>query len=145
MTRLREFGRCLAAATAIEFGMLALPLLLLIFGTVEYGRLMWTREALQQTAIAGARCMGMTQTACGTAGVYNATMSTSYVETQAAAWHLGLTASNMTLNASATCGGVAGFSEVSLTYTFSTLVPVLINALAGGATLTAAACFPNHS
>ena len=141
---LRTFCGCSRGTGAVEFGMVALPLLLLIFGTMEYGRLMWTREALQQTAIAGTRCMGMTQTACGTAGVYSASMAASYVQTQAAAWSVSLKPANITLNNAATCGGVSGFSQVSLVYTFSAIVPKLITALAGGAQLTATACFPNH-
>jgi hypothetical protein len=81
----KTFRRCSSAATAIEFGMIFLPLVLVVFGIMEFGRAMWTREALQQTAIAGARCMGLVQTACGAAGVYSASQSATYVQAQAAA------------------------------------------------------------
>ncbi|WP_246725303.1 TadE/TadG family type IV pilus assembly protein [Beijerinckia sp. L45] len=128
----------------MEFALISIPLLLLVFGTIEMGRLMWTREALQQSAIAGARCMGMTQTACGSAGVYSAALTTNYVAAQAASWSIPLTASNITLNAAASCGGLTGFSQVTLTYTFRSVVPVLIKALGSGAALSASACFPNH-
>ena len=144
MRLLRRLRDCAKGATAVEFALISVPLLLLVFGTIEMGRLMWTREALQQSAIAGARCMGLTQTACGTAGVYSATMTTTYVQAQAASWSIPLSASNITLNAGATCGGLTGFSQVSLTYTFRSVVPVLIKALGSGAALSATSCFPNH-
>lgn len=85
---LARFGVTDAGTSAVEFGILAVPFLLLILGTMEFGRLMWTREALQQTAIAGARCMGMTQTNCGMGGIYSASMTTSYVVAQAASWSI---------------------------------------------------------
>lgn len=144
MRRLAPFATCQRGASAVEFGLISLPLLLFIFGTMEYGRMLWTREALQQTAIAGARCMGMVQSACGSAGVYNATMSTSYVQAQAASWSIPLSSSNIALNASTSCGGITGFSQVALTYSFTSVAPSLITALGSGAVLTAQACFPNH-
>ncbi len=140
---LRSSSKCRSAATAVEFGMVSMPLLLCIFGIIEFGRLMWTREALRQTAIAGARCMGLVQNACGSAGVYSSSLATSYVEAQAASWAITLGASNVTLNANATCAGLSGFSQVSIAYTFNTVVPALIKALAGGTQLSATACFPN--
>ena len=143
MRLLFQFARCRSAATAVEFGFVALPLILCIFGIIEFGRLMWTREALQQTAIVGARCMGLVQNNCGTSGVYNASLATNFVEAQAAAWSIKLTPSNITLNTTATCAGLGGFSQVSIVYTFNTLVPALIKALAGGTQLSATACFPN--
>lgn len=141
----RSFLRHVGGATAVEFAIISLPLLLVVFGIIEYGRVMWTREALQEIAIAGARCMGMTQTACGTGGVYSATMSESYVESQGTTWSIPLTSANVTLNPTATCGGVSGFSQVTVSYTMNTFVPYLVRALAGGTLLTATACFPNHS
>lgn len=41
----RAFARLLrstSGASAIEFALIAMPLLLFLFGTMEYGRLMWT-------------------------------------------------------------------------------------------------------
>ena len=139
-----RLARSNSGATAVEFGLIAVPLLLIVFGTIEYGRLMWTREALQQTAIAGARCMGLVQTSCGTSGTYDSGMTQSYVIAQGAQWSIPLTTSSVTLNNSATCGGVGGFSQVTIAYAFSSLVPQEITALANGANLSASACFPNH-
>jgi Flp pilus assembly protein TadG len=145
MKPLRSFRKCSAAATAVEFGMIALPLFLFLFGIMELGRAMWTREALQQSAIAGARCIGLVQTACGTAGVYSSSQSATYVQAQAAAWAIPLTSSNITVSNAASCAGVAGFSQVVITYTFKTVVPVMIPSLAAGIPLSATACFPNNA
>jgi Flp pilus assembly protein TadG len=69
--------------TAIEFALVAPVFLMLVFGTIEFGRLPWTQQALQQTAIAGARCVaiaqGKTRTSpCASGGSYSSTTATSY-------------------------------------------------------------------
>lgn len=140
-----RFSTCTRGATAVEFALIGVPLLLLIFGIVEFGRLMWTREALHHSAIAGARCMGMTQSACGTAGAYDVKMTQDYVVSQAGSWSVHLSTANITLNPAATCGGVTGFSQVTVAYTFQSLAPALISTLTGGRQLVATACFPNHA
>jgi Flp pilus assembly protein TadG len=145
LSRKMVFIRAREATTAIEFGIIALPLLLLIFGIMEFGQMLWTQEALQQTAIAGARCMGMTQASCGIGGVYSASLTKGYLQTQAANWSITLTSSNIALNASTTCGGVTGFSQVSIAYAMTSVAPNVIQALMGSKTLTAVACFPNHN
>jgi Flp pilus assembly protein TadG len=133
------------ATSALEFGLVALPLLLLILGTVEYGRLLWTRQAMQSLAISTARCMGVLQTGCAAAWVYSAANTTKTIVTGAGALGVTITASNVQLNNAASCGGSAGFSSATVTYSFATYVPALILALAGGTALTVTACFPNQS
>ncbi len=127
----------------MEFALILAPMLMLMLGGMDYSRLLWTREALQQTAIVGARCVGLPQTGCSAAGVYNATNATTFIESAAATWSITLPASGISVSTSTTCGGVGGFSQVSLTYAFQTVVPGLLPMLAGGDTLTATACFPN--
>jgi hypothetical protein len=51
----------------------------------------------------------------------------------------------VSLNNAATCGGVSGFSQVAISYTFTTAAPALLTLLARGFTVPASACFPNHS
>ena len=50
-----------SGSSAVEFALILLPLTMLIFGGVEFGRLMWTRNGMQQTAVNVARCMGVRQ------------------------------------------------------------------------------------
>lgn len=140
----RRFRWAESGATAAEFAMVVAPLVAVGFGAIEIGRVLWARNALQETAIAGARCMGVLQSACTSGGAYSATSTTSYVEGVAQGWGIGLAASNISLNPSTSCAGVSGFSQVSITYTFTTVVPGVVTALAGGLPFTVSACFPNR-
>jgi Flp pilus assembly protein TadG len=130
--------------TAVEFSIVAVPLLVLLFGVIEIGRLMWTREALQQTAIAGARCMGVLNSNCAVGGVYSASATTSYVERVALGLGLTIPDTGVRLNPSATCAGVTGFSQVTVAFTFQAVAPRLLGSPAAGAPLSATACFPNN-
>lgn len=134
-------------ASAVEFAMVIGPLLLLICGVFEFGRVMWTREALQETATAGARCMGMTASSCASGGGYSSTGTITYIEGVAAGWGITLTASDITLASDAACAGVTaanGFSSVTIAYPFQSIAPNVVKALSGTTTLTATACFPNY-
>jgi Flp pilus assembly protein TadG len=133
------------ATTAIEFALVAIPFLLVIFGTLEFARFSWTNEALQKTVIAGARCMGLLQSGCGTGGVYSPSMTTSYVQTMATAWAITVPTSGISLNNAASCAGVSGFSQVTVSYTFKTVVPVFLTSIAAGIPISATACFPNNA
>jgi Flp pilus assembly protein TadG len=144
---LRRFGGARGGAAAVEFAAVLGPLLLLIFGVFEFGRLLWTREALQETAIAGARCMGLSATACASGGGYSAANTQSYIEAVAGNWGVTLTGADIALTSNATCAGVTapnGFSSVTLTYAFQSVAPNFVTALSGGTTLTTTACFPNY-
>ncbi len=141
----RGFWRDRKGATAVEFSMVALPFVLLVFGTIEFGRALWARETLHAVAIAGARCMGLVQTGCGTSGTYSSSMATTYVQSVASSWGMSLPSSGITVSNSATCAGVTGFSQVTLSYAFQTAVPTLIAPLVGGLPLTASSCFPNQT
>jgi len=147
MRRLRRFRRAEGGAAALEFAVVLAPLLLLIFGVFEFGRLLWVREALQETATAGARCMGMSASSCAASGAYSSAGATTYIQNTAGGWGVTLTAANITLNNNATCAGITaskGFSSVTITYTFQSMVPTLVQSLSGGKTLTSTACFPNY-
>mgnify|MGYP001616587789 CR=1 FL=1 len=141
---MRSFLRDRGGASAVEFAVLVGPFLLLLLGGVEFARLAWTRQALQETAISAARCMGVLATGCAASGAYSASGTQTYVTNRASGVGLTVPVANMTLNRAATCAGVANFSSVTLTYTFQTVAPALVKALAGGTVLTATACFPNN-
>ena len=141
--------RCLAretrATTAVEFAICALAMVLVVVGFVEFGRLAWTFEVLQESAFEGARCMGLRSPSCSLGGVYNATDTTNYVISVATARGVALTAGVITLSNTASCGGVAGFSQVSINYDFISVAPQLITSLVHGFIVPTSACFPNHS
>jgi Flp pilus assembly protein TadG len=140
-----DFWTANGGATAVEFALVIGPLLLLLFGTIEFSRLLWTREALQSIASAGARCMGVVEPSCANSGAYSSSKAISYVVSEASKLSVPLATSNVTVNHSATCAGVTNFSQVTVSYTFQTALPELVSALSGGVALSATACFPNQS
>jgi Flp pilus assembly protein TadG len=138
------FLRAVSGATAVEFALVAGPMFLIIFGVFEFGRAMWTREALQSVAVEGARCMGVLNTSCAPSGVYSATVTRAFVQNEARKLSVALEDSAVTLSNNTSCTGVAGFSQVSINYTFTTLVPLLITQFQNGIPLVVSACFPNQ-
>jgi Flp pilus assembly protein TadG len=141
---MRRLLKCRRGATAVEFALVATPFLLLVVGGVEFGRMEWARQGLQQVAIQGARCMGVLQSSCAASGAYSSGNTQTYLQGVGAKFGLTLAPSNMTLNRAASCAGLSGFSSVSLTYTFDSVVPGLVSML-GSKTMTASACFPNDA
>jgi Flp pilus assembly protein TadG len=149
---LNQLHRTRKAVAALEFALLATPLLLLVLGILEFGRLMWFREALQMTANQGARCMGVVATSCASNGVYDGPTTTTYIEHVANNWGITLVGANVSLvrpSTNANClptltTPLTPMSEVTITYTFQTAVPQLFNMLIGKS-LTSHACFPNSS
>jgi len=135
--------KCNRGTTAVEFALLFGPLLMMTFGICEYGRMFWTEEGLQETAIAGARCIGMLSTNCAASGAFSSTSAMTFIKTEAQKWAITLPSSGITMNVSTTCGGVSGFSQVSLTYSFQSIMPQFLNLNPTGTTLTASSCFPS--
>jgi Flp pilus assembly protein TadG len=143
--RLSHFLADRSGASAVEFALVAVPLLMLIFGTLEYGRLMWTRQALQESAIAGARCVGVLAQGCTASGTYDANTARSFVRQTAQNWFVALDDADITVSNAARCGGVEGFSSITIQHEFITPVPAALVGLAEGTALSASACFPNQS
>ncbi len=140
--RIRRLGRDRSGASAVEFALIIVPFILVMFGVLEFGRLLWTINALQETAIAGARCMGVLNTSCAANGAYNAANATNYVKGVANGWGVGLATTDVTVNNAANCAGVADFSQVTITYTFQTAVPMITPLI--NRPLSVNACFPNQ-
>lgn len=134
-----------SGTAAIEFAFLAPALLLLSFGIYEFGRWAWTLEALQESAAAGARCVGIGQSSCEASGSYSSSSTVTYVQNIAAGWGLSVPSADITSTNSTTCGSVSGFSQVQISYVFFTAVPKYIPVPTGGTTLTVQSCYPNNS
>ena len=151
MSRFARFGhaarrllRARAGVTTLEFGLIGVPMLMLAMGVIEYGRLMWTNQVLEDSAAAGARCMGVLATGCTAGGVYSASATNTYLQQQLNNAEVLISNTVVNLSTSTTCGGVGGFSQVTISYTFHTVLPLLLTPLANGIPLTAQACFPNQ-
>jgi hypothetical protein len=137
--------RARRAATAPEFAICALALVLIVIGFTEFGRLAWTFEVLQEAVSEGARCMGLRANSCAASGVFSAANTKSYVVSLATSRGVVITTAMVSLNNVATCGGASGFSQVSIAYNFTTVAPTLLTSLTNGMTVPATACFPNNS
>jgi Flp pilus assembly protein TadG len=131
-------------ATATEFALVATAFLVLVFGAIEFARYLWTREALQDTAMAGARCMGVLSSSCASGGAISTGMTTSYIQGVASSYDIALPSAAITLSGNATCGGVTGFSQVSISFAFSSVLPGFVQALGAGQAVSLVACFPNQ-
>jgi Flp pilus assembly protein TadG len=137
------FRRAIAGTASIEFALLAIPFFMLAVGVFEVCRALWTEEALQESVTQGARCIGVHQTDCYSAGVYSATGTTAYVQNVATGWGISVPTADITPTQSANCGGVAGFAKITIAYNFSTVAGSLIPSFSN-VPLAAKACFPNN-
>ncbi len=120
-------------------------MVLIVVGFVEFGRLVWTFEVLQEVAAEGARCMGLGASSCASGGVYSSANTSNYIVSLATSRGVVITTPTISLSNAAVCGGTAGFSQVTIHYTFVTVAPALLTSLVNGLTVPASACFPNHS
>jgi len=134
--------RC--GGTAVEFSAIILSLFALLFGVTECGWFMWTANALQQTAIQSARCMGVLASSCASGSAYSSSNTQTYLQTVASTYGVTVPTAAISLNNAATCGGAGGFSSVTINYTFHTVVPNLVTGLAS-VPMSETACFPNQS
>ncbi len=132
------------AAEALEFAIMMPIVLVFMLGIIEFGRLIWTIEALQQSAAAASRCMGVLAASCATAGKISTASTTHYIQGIAGTWGITVPPAQITLNSNASYANTTGFSTVTITYQFSTLVPYLFTALGAVSTLNAGASFPNQ-
>lgn len=137
--------RCQRGSSAVEFAMIVLPLMLLLFGGIEVGRLMWMRNALQQTSMATARCMALRQTACATGGALDVAKSVLYARRRAAGYSVSIPASAVVANGNASCSAQSNFAVVKITGVFTTGVPLLRQALGTRSNVITRGCFPNQS
>ncbi|MET0219420.1 MAG: TadE family protein [Tardiphaga sp.] len=118
---------------AIEFGIVLPLLLLLTFGTIDLGRLLWTNTALTRGTQAAARCGALSASACPNVAAYAASQT----------WG----PSDITASAFTTTTAACGF-QVSATYNFQFTVPWFPQfgaAPPATTTLTATACYPAQS
>ena len=124
--------------TAIEFALVALVLMTLTFGGMEYARLFWTWQALQLAGDETARCVGIGSSDCATPSTYAVTAAANYGAS-------GLLATNVQVvpaTSATPCNQITGNSAVSVTLSLpftspaSTLIPGL------NRTLTTTSCYP---
>ena len=118
--------RARGGVAAVEFALIAPILFLVLFGIVEFGRLMWTQAALHFAVEEAARCASIDTSTCG-----SSSSIASYAASKVTALHI--PASQFT-STTPSCGNLV---SVSYPYQFvlSTLFPYAI-------TLSANSCYP---
>ncbi|HZV11172.1 MAG TPA: TadE/TadG family type IV pilus assembly protein [Novosphingobium sp.] len=126
-------ARCRRAAAATEFALLAPVFLLLLFGTIEYCRLMWITQAANEVAYSAARCLAY-GTSCSTSSTLQ-----SYVVSRAAGYGVTVSSSAISYSSSTTCYGTAGSSQVQFTVNFNSPLSGFITSLPSQ--ITATGCF----
>jgi Flp pilus assembly protein TadG len=129
-----------AGVAAVEFALVALAVLTFMFGMMEAARAYWDYQIIEEVAIEGARCMGILASGCASGGAYSSTAANSFIETLAQSRGLSLAATNLSLTRPTNCGGTAGFSQVTITYTFTTVSPVMLHAFSS-IPLSTTACY----
>lgn len=110
--QMRRFLSSRSGSIAAEFALIVPLLLVLIFGVIEFGRVMWVRNSLQSAVEDAARCYALNRPACDTGAKVKAYAA-------AAAMGVPVDASNFTLPAD-TCG-----KKVEGVYVFSSVVPII--------------------
>lgn len=133
-----------AGATALEFALVAGPFILLLLGSLEFGRVLWSQHSLQQVAGAAARCAAIPQPSCAVNGVFDPVLTQAMIDRLARDYglQLQLQAQDIAVTRGTTCGGLSGFTQVALTYRFQTPVQPLIAFMSEGIVLHAEGCYP---
>jgi Flp pilus assembly protein TadG len=124
-------------AVAIEFAAIALPLMLLLGGSIEVSRYVWTRLALQDAASTGARCVGLRLAPCFAAENMDASGTVGFVQAQAGAWAIEIPEGSVTPEAATACHGVADFAKIEIRHRFTDVLAILPETW-----IDVEACFP---
>lgn len=111
--------------TSIEFAFTAIPLLLFMFGIIEFGRVMFLQSALDYSVAEAARCASINPTLCGTESQIR-----SYAGSKSGADF----DSSVFSVTTPSCG-----NQVSASYPLALTIP----AMSVSVTLNAQACYPS--
>ena len=131
-------------ATAVEFALIAVPLIALMFGTIEFGRLIWAYQGVEETTRETARCVGIVQSQCSENNEFSETQSRNFAQASARGWGLALDDEAVGIDRLATCDGLDGFSRITISYAFNSPVPGFNELLGDARLIDAVACFPNQ-
>jgi Flp pilus assembly protein TadG len=115
---------------AIEYALILPVMLLIVFGLMDIGRLLWTYTTLSRAVEAAARCAAINTAECGTSAQIRSRAVTE-------AWGLSVTSATFTVT-TPSCG-----VQVRASYDFKFIIPMLdaVTPL-GTITLEPTACYP---
>jgi len=121
-------------ATAVEFALVAPILLMFLFMIVEGARLLWTQQALQETAASSVRCWAL-KSPCSSAA-----LTRSYATNRASGNGVDLGNAIIDVTSGQNCHGLTQMNKVTIQLPYQAFVPHLLPG--APATLVASACFP---
>lgn len=129
---------------ATEFALVAGPMILILLGTIEFGRALWARQALQQVATEISRCAAIPQEPCATGSTYDAMRTRIAAQSLARSNGIRLQSGDIFVTRSTSCGGLPSFTRVTLKYEFTTPLSVIMVMFNDGLHFEASACYPNQ-
>lgn len=132
--RAAALRRCMRGATIVEFALLAPAIFLILIGTIEGGRMLWTKQTLDEVAYSTARCMAVSGD-CATGNAQRA-----YAVNRARNYGIALTANAVTPTAGADCRGFPNSSRIAIEAPVSSVLTGFVPAFP--TTIRSEACFP---
>lgn len=138
--KLKHLGKllkCQMGATMIEFALLAPMFFLVLFGTIEGARVMWTQQTLDEVAYSTARCMSVSS-ACDTSAAQQ-----SFAVARASGYGLSVSSASVTPQLDVTCRGFPNSSRVTITHTFTSVMDGFVPVFP--AQLQVESCYPTLS
>jgi Flp pilus assembly protein TadG len=121
--------------SAVEFALLALPLLIMTLGSIELGLLMWTTNVLEATADDTARCVAIAGSSCTNGSTYAAGQASRSLFTGS------VSAGEVSVLNGGSCNGLAGNYVVVTITAHHWAASGLVSALSRAA-IVAKACYP---
>ena len=135
---IRALLRNQAGAGAVEFALIAPTFLMFLFLLLDGGRMMFAKQSLNELATATARCMATKQSNCAT----TSGTQTWAVNRGLARSNLKIASADVALNVNATCGGVSGMIQATISMPWQKGAMTLLPQSVAPASLSATACFP---
>jgi len=127
-----------AGSSATEFALVAPAFLMFLFLILDGGRIMFTKQALNELAVATARCAAIKMTGCTTVA---ATQSWAAARGVARSM-LAVSSSNVIVSQSTTCNGQSNMAQATISITYKKGALTLLPQNTVPSTLTSTACFP---
>ena len=115
---LRRLAKNRGGNVAVEFGLGAPVLFLIIFGVIELGYTLWLQNALDESVAAAARCASISSTACTGPGVTTYAASQSGAPVGSSAFTYSCRSTDPCANKNVTCG-----CQVTASYSMGLAIP----------------------
>jgi len=133
-----RFLRDARGGAAVEFALVAPTFLMMIFLMLDGGRMLFTKQAINELATAAARCAALQATGCASASA----VQTWTIDRARQRSNLALTTAMVTINTSTSCNGQTNMAKAQIDYTYKKGPLQLLPQSAVPSTLTSISCFP---